>query len=110
MRSNAIDEATGKRLSTRQLLKKVPNVPCLYRHKLNLRYYGIKSVRGKLISESLRTEHGESITDRKIAERRLKVFRLPGSIGERSAKRKTGCGRGPSGCVRATAGGPQTGA
>ena len=74
MKSNAIDEATGKRLSTRQLLKKVPNVPCLYRHKLNLRYYGIKSVRGKLISDALRTEHEEPITDRKIAERRLKEW------------------------------------
>jgi integrase len=74
MISQGIDNSTGKKLSTRQLLKKVPNVPCLYRHKLNLRYYGIKSVRGKLISESLRTEHGEPITDRKIAERRLKEW------------------------------------
>ena len=74
MITQGIDDATGKRLSTRQLLKKVPNVPCLYRHKLNLRYYGIKSVRGKLISEALRTEHGEPITDRKIAERRLKEW------------------------------------
>jgi len=37
------------------------------------------------------------------------VFRLPGSIGELSAKRKTGCGRDRLG-VRATAGRPQTGA
>jgi integrase len=68
------NDATGKRLSTRQLLKKVPNVPCLYRHKLNLRYYGIKSVRGKLISEVLKTEHGEPITDRKLAEHFLKSW------------------------------------
>jgi hypothetical protein len=31
-------------------------------------------VRGKLISEALRTEHGEPITDRKIAERQLKAW------------------------------------
>jgi integrase len=74
MTPQAIDNATGKKLSTRQLLKKVPNIPCLYRHKLILRYYGIKSVRGKLISEALRTEHGEPITDRKIAERHLKAW------------------------------------
>jgi integrase len=70
----AIDATTGKRLSTRQLLKKIPNVPCLYRHELSGRYYGIKSVRGKLISEALKTEHGDPISDRKIAERVLKAW------------------------------------
>ncbi len=52
-------------LSTRQLLDKIPNFPCLYRHKLNGNYYGIKKVSGK------RKEHSLQTTDRKIAERKL---------------------------------------
>ena len=52
--------------STRQQLVKVPQVPCLYRHSLSRKYYGIKKVGGKRKEHSLRT------TDRKLAERRLK--------------------------------------
>jgi len=52
--------------STRQQLVKVPQVPGLYRHSLNLGYYGIKKLGGKRKEHSLRT------TDRKLAERRLK--------------------------------------
>ena len=51
--------------STRQLLEKIPNFPCLYRHTLNANYYGIKKVSGK------RKEHSLQTTDRKIAERKL---------------------------------------
>lgn len=54
--------------STRQQLVKVPQVPCLYRHSLSRTYYGIKKVGGK------RKEHSLSTTDRKLAERRLKVW------------------------------------
>jgi integrase len=54
--------------STRQQLEKVPQVPCLYRHSLSRRYYGIKKVGGK------RKEHSLSTTDRQLAERRLKVW------------------------------------
>jgi integrase len=57
--------ATNQHQSTRQLLEKLPNVPCLYRHKLNDTYYGIKKVSGK------RKEHSLQTTDRKIAERKL---------------------------------------
>ena len=53
------------RLSTRQLLSKIPNYPCLFRHH-NGTYYGIKKIAGK------RKEHSLDTTDRKIAERRLK--------------------------------------
>lgn len=56
------------RLSTRQLLNKVPNVPSLYRHSLNNTYYGIKKRDGK------RREHSLDTTDRKIAERRLRTW------------------------------------
>jgi hypothetical protein len=52
--------------STRQLLAKIPNVPCLYRHKLNGTYYGVKK------TERKRKEHSPGTTDRKLAERRLK--------------------------------------
>ena len=54
--------------STRQQLEKVPQVPCLYRHSLSRKYYGIKKVGGK------RKEHALSTTDRKLAERRLKQW------------------------------------
>ncbi|MEI7731140.1 MAG: tyrosine-type recombinase/integrase [Verrucomicrobiota bacterium] len=53
-------------LSTRQLLEKIPNYPCLYRHSVNNTYYAIKKHGGK------RKEHSLDTTDRKSAERRLK--------------------------------------
>jgi integrase len=55
-----------KRPSTKQLLAKIPNVPCLYRHTINGSYYGIKKLDGKEKDRSLGTD------DRKLAERRLK--------------------------------------
>jgi hypothetical protein len=58
----------SKHPSTRQLLVKIPNYPCLYRHKDNGRYYGIKKYRGK------RKEHSLETTDRKLAERKLKKW------------------------------------
>lgn len=60
--------ATQNRLSTRQLLDKVPNVQCLYRHSVNGTYYAIKKWAGK------RREHSLDTTDRKIAERRLRAW------------------------------------
>ena len=54
-----------KQQSTRQLLRKIAHIPCLYRHKLNGTYYGIKKFSGK------RKEHSLQTTDRKIAERKL---------------------------------------
>jgi integrase len=71
---HAIDEAIDRKLSTRQLLDKIPKVSCLYRHRVTGRYYAIKSVRGKLKTEVLRSEHGEAISDRKLAERRLRAW------------------------------------
>jgi len=49
-------------------LVKIPNYPCLYRHKVSGRYYGIKKYRGK------RKEHSLETTDRKLAERKLKKW------------------------------------
>jgi integrase len=60
--------AINQKLSTRQLLEKIPNFPCLYRHKLNGCYYGIKKVSGK------RKDHSLQTTDRKIAERKLAAW------------------------------------
>jgi integrase len=57
-----------KRLSTRQLLVKIPNVSCLYRHTVNSTYYGIKKAGGK------RKEHSLDTTDRQIAERKLRAW------------------------------------
>ena len=59
-------ETPNKRPSTRQLLDKIPSVPCLYRHSVNGTYYGIKKHAGK------RKEHSLDTTDRKIAERKLR--------------------------------------
>ena len=58
--------APENRKSTRQLLEKIPNFPCLYRHSLSSTYYGICKVRGN------RKEHSLKTVDRKLAERRLK--------------------------------------
>jgi hypothetical protein len=58
----------SERLSTRQLLVKIPNVPCLYRHRISGTYYGIKKHLGK------RKEHSLGTDDRKIAERTLKKW------------------------------------
>ena len=57
-----------KRKSTRQLLKKVKGVQWLYRHSVNETYYAQKKINGK------RKEHSLGTPDRKIAERRLKVW------------------------------------
>jgi len=54
--------------STRQLLDKIPGLPCLYRHTISGNYYGVKKYRGKRKERSLGT------TDRKLAERRLKQW------------------------------------
>jgi integrase len=59
---------TQARLSTRQALVKVANVPCLYRHSLNGTYYAIKKLKGE------KKQHSLDTTDRKIAERRLKTW------------------------------------
>jgi hypothetical protein len=40
-------------LSTRQLLVKIPNFPCLYRHSVTGKYYGIKKIRGVRREHSL---------------------------------------------------------
>ena len=57
-----------QRKSTRQLLKKIPGFPCLYRHDVNEIYYGITKVLGN------RKEHSLGTTDRKLAERNLKAW------------------------------------
>src|SRR6266403_211510 len=58
----------AKRPSTRQLLSKIPNYPCFYRHKISGTYYAIKKHRGK------RKEHSLQTGDRKLAERKLKTW------------------------------------
>lgn len=65
MTSNHVETNETGRKSTRQLLSKISNVPNLYRHTVNGRYYGIKKLGNK------RKEHSLDTTDRKIAERRL---------------------------------------
>ncbi len=70
MTTNHIESTSGanteaERKSTRQNLAKIPNVPNLYRHKLNGTYYGIRKLGDK------RKEHSLQTTDRKIAERKL---------------------------------------
>jgi hypothetical protein len=57
---------SAHRKSTRQLLGKIPNVPCLYRRAINGKYYGAKKTGRK------RKEHSVGTTDRNTAERKLK--------------------------------------
>jgi len=63
-----METAIAQNFSTRQLLEKIPNYPCLYRHSVNGNYYGIKKHGGKRKEHSLKTD------DRKIAERKLKTW------------------------------------
>jgi hypothetical protein len=49
-------------------LAKVPNCPCLFRHKTNGTYYGIKTRGGKS------KEHPPDTVDGKLAERKLKEW------------------------------------
>ncbi len=42
-----------KRLSTKQLLVKIPNYPRRFRHSINGTYYGIKKINGKKKDHSL---------------------------------------------------------
>jgi integrase len=67
--------------STRQLLVKIPNHQCLYRHEKNGRYYGITKIRGNRKERSLGT------TDRKYAERLLKEWLADVEITEGAATR-----------------------
>jgi integrase len=60
--------------STRELLKKIAAVPCLYRHEEDGRYYGVKKHKGRILTRALKSQAGESITDRKIAERALREW------------------------------------
>jgi len=54
--------------TTRQQLKKIPNVPCLYRHEGTGEYYGIKKVQGKIKTSCF------GVSDRKLAEAKLEVW------------------------------------
>src|SRR5437016_3921040 len=69
-----------KRLSTRQLLTKIPNYPGLYRHKINRSYYGIKKYKGK------RKEH--SSWEELLANNGVRI--------EGHALQRTECGHGIS--------------
>jgi hypothetical protein len=53
--------------STWQQLVKVPQVPCLYRHSLSERYYGIKKLGGKRKARTLPTSYGCVISSGRTA-------------------------------------------
>ena len=72
VRKNGIDSAAKR--STSQLLRSIPNVPCLKRHEINGNYYAVKKIRGKIKTHALRSESGIAITDRKLAERKLREW------------------------------------
>lgn len=61
--------------TTLESLKKIPGVPCLYRHEDNDSYYGKKKLRGgKKAVRALVTANGENITERKLAEKALAAW------------------------------------
>ena len=72
MKANGIDGATKP--STGQLPQSIPNVPCLKRHEINGNYYAVKKIRGKIKTHALRSESHIAITDRKLAERKLREW------------------------------------
>jgi hypothetical protein len=72
MKTNGIDSAAKR--STSQLLRSIPNVPCLKRHEINGNYYAVKKINGKIKSHALRSDAGTPITDRKLAERKLREW------------------------------------
>jgi hypothetical protein len=47
---------------------------CLYRHEINGNYYAIKKIRSKIKTHALRSESRIAITDRKLAERKLREW------------------------------------
>lgn len=64
--SPTILDMSAQPIQTKDLLEKIPNFPCLYRHSVSGLYYGIKKISGKKKSHALGT------ADRKMAERLLK--------------------------------------
>ena len=60
-------KTTNKPGGTRELLDKIPNAPCLYRHRENNSYYGIKKIGGKIKTRALDTADRAS-ANRKLAE------------------------------------------
>ena len=70
--------STGDKPKThRQHLKKIPSVPCLYRHDITGFYYGIKKHGGKIKQTPF------DVNDRQLAEAKLKdwIDLLEGSTG-----------------------------
>ena len=47
---------------------------CLYRHEIIRNYYAVKKIRGKIKTYALRSESCISITDTKLAERKLREW------------------------------------
>jgi len=71
--STTVQEPKPKTKSTRSQL--VPTgYPCLFRHDGNKNYYGKKKLKGKTETKALRTDKGEKITDRKLAESALRKW------------------------------------
>jgi len=56
MEAKGFDSATKR--STSRLLRSIPHVPSLKRHEINGNYYGVKKVRGKIKTFTLRSKPG----------------------------------------------------
>jgi integrase len=72
VRKSGIHSAAKR--NTSQLLRSIPNVPCLKRHEINGNYYAVKKIRGKIKTHAFRSESGITIRDRKLAERKLREW------------------------------------
>ena len=68
MTTDDIPSEDQARKSTSQLLVKVKDVSCLYRHKINGTYYGRKKFHGK------RKDHSLETTDKEVAKRKLAAW------------------------------------
>jgi hypothetical protein len=72
MKANSINGAT--KAQHQPAPRTIPNVPCLKRHEIYGTYYAVKKIRGKIKTHALRSESRISITDRKLAERKLREW------------------------------------
>ena len=81
---NPIDSAAKR--SPSQLLRSIPNVPCLKRHQINGNYYAIKKIRSKIKTHALRSKAASPLqTERSLSEncasswfgRGRRAFNLP---------------------------------
>jgi hypothetical protein len=75
---------------TRDNLKKIASIPCLYRHTLNHSYYGIKKHAGKIVKRAFKNATGAPITS--LQEAKVALASWLSSLGK-GGQSTTGIGK-----------------